>query len=285
MFYDDINVITHFPVASISQCFLNADLKNDKVFWVRILEMCFNCHYKKILIVLKIGFIFFIKRYFPICIESSTFFVSSLCLAHFSHCQLYDFCIVLIFKNLLVSLFIFNIYLDLSCIIMAFILFCIWLVSHSCAVYTCHMKCVFVCVCVHNASLYQQKHYYKNWIMTQCLPIMLFGTTVLSGVNAFALSAHLGSVLVRINLISDQPTLLHDTAVYFDMVFIACTVFSLFYIPLIILTLVYDLCFPPPQTWAIQTNHLKMLKICDWQSLDTCNIILETEIFFMCMIL
>lgn len=149
MFYDDdINVITHFPVASISQCFLNADLKNDKVFWVRILEMCFNCHYKKILIVLKIGFIFFIKRYFPICIESSAFFVSSLCLAHFSHCQLYDFCIVLIFKNLLVSLFIFNIYLDLSCIIMAFILFCIWLVSHSCAVYTCHMKCVFVFVCV-----------------------------------------------------------------------------------------------------------------------------------------
>lgn len=36
------------------------------------------------------------------------------------------------------------------------------------------------------------------------------------------------SVLVLMNLISDQPTLLHDTTVYFDMFFIACTVFSLF---------------------------------------------------------
>lgn len=205
--------------------------------------------------------------------ETSTCFVSSVFSAHFSHCQLYDFCIVLI-----VSLFIFTCHISswLSSSSASD-----WLVTYSCAVYTCHMKCVRACVCVYNASLYQQKHYYRNWIMTQCLPIMLFGTAVLSGVNAFALSAHLGSVLVLMNLISDQPTLLHDTTVYFDMFFIACTVFSLFYIPLIILTRVYDLCFPPPQAWAIQTNHLKMLKICDWQSLDTCNIILETEYWYI----
>lgn len=120
------------------------------------------------------------------------------------------------------------IYLYLSYIIMALIFFCIWLVSHlfMCSLHLSYEVCA--CVCVYNASLYQQKHYYRNWIMTQCLPIMLFGTAVLSGVNAFALSAHLGSVLVLMNLISDQPTLLHDTTVYFDMFFIACTVFSLF---------------------------------------------------------
>lgn len=151
--------------------------------------------------------------------ETSTCFVSSVCSAHFSYCQLYDFCIVLI-----VSLFIFTCHISswLSSSSASD-----WSVTYSCAVYTCHMKCVRVCVRV----------------CIQCITVPT--ETLLQKLNHDTMFTHnavrhsctvwcqcicpqCSSVLVLMNLISDQPTLLHDTTVYFDMFFIACTVFSLF---------------------------------------------------------
>lgn len=103
-----------------------------------------------------------------------------------------------------------------------------WSVTYSCAIYTCRMKAV--CVCVYT------KHHCTNRITTMFTH------------NAFGHSCTVWSQCICPQCSSDESDLRSADSFYVTLqfiltFFIACTVFSLFYVPLIILTLVYDLCF------------------------------------------